>query len=252
MSSVRTPQITKGSVEPAIACRKLATPYVRSLGRAILQGIDCTIQPGEFVALLGLNGAGKSTLLRSLMGLVPIQQGEIIINNVAVCSQTLTRSRQGVAMLFQGGGLIRQLSALDNVLCGCLGQRSTWQTLFGFRRRDRLRALELLACLGLADKADQPTGQLSGGQQQRVAIARSLIQSPKILLVDEPVAGLDVMAARQVMEILQQLHREQGITIVAVLHDLELAATYCDRAIILNAGRITYDGACQNLHTYFT
>ena len=251
MISVRAPNAAQDSVQPAIACRQLATSYVRSLGRPILQGIDCTIQPGEFVALLGLNGAGKSTLLRSLVGLVPVQQGEIIVNNVAVSAKTLTRSRQGVAMLFQGGGLIRQLSALDNVLCGCLGQRSTWQTLFGFGRRDRQRALELLARLGLADQANQPTGQLSGGQQQRVAIARALIQSPNILLVDEPVAGLDVLVAHQVMDILQQLQRE-GITILAVLHELELATTYCDRAIVLKAGRIIYDGACQNLQTYLT
>ncbi len=124
--------------------------------------------------------------------------------------------------------MIRQLSAVENVLCGCLGQRPTWQTLFGFRRRDRQRALDLLNRLGLADFANHPVGQLSGGQQQRVAIARALIQSPAILLVDEPIAGLDVMATHQVMEILKQLQQE-GITILAVLHHLELATTYCDR-----------------------
>lgn len=249
MSLGRAPRMTKPLVEPAIVCRDVATPYVRSLDRPILQGIDCTIQPGEFVALLGLNGAGKSTLLRSLVGLIPIRQGEIILNNLPVSAEA--RSRQGVAMLFQGGGLIRQLSALDNVLCGCLGRRSTWQTLFGFGARDRQRALDLLTELGLADQAAQPVGQLSGGQQQRVAIARALIQAPTILLVDEPVAGLDIMAAHQVMEILQRLQR-QGITILAVLHDLELTATYCDRAMILQSGRIIYDGTCQNLHAYFT
>jgi phosphonate transport system ATP-binding protein len=224
---------------------------MRSLGRPILQGIDCTIRPGEFVALLGLNGAGKSTLLRSLVGLTPLKQGKIVINGITIAAGTPPRSLPGVAMLFQGGGLIRQLSALDNVLCGYLGQRSTWQTLFGFGHRDRQRALELLADLGLADRADQPVGQLSGGQQQRVAIARALIQSPTILLVDEPVTGLDVNATRQVMETLHQL-QQQGITILAVLHDLELATTYCDRAVVLAAGRIIYDGACQNLSAYFT
>jgi phosphonate transport system ATP-binding protein len=216
-----------------------------------LQGVDCTIRPGEFVALLGLNGAGKSTLLRSLVGLTPLQQGKIVINGVTIAAGAPPRSLPEVAMLFQGGGLIRQLSALENVLCGYLGQRSTWQTLFGFGHRDRQRALELLAHLGLADQADQSVRQLSGGQQQRVAIARALIQSPTILLVDEPVTGLDINATHQVMEILRQL-QQQGITILAVLHDLELAAAYCDRAIVLAAGRIIYDGVCQNLPAYFT
>ncbi len=107
-------------------------------------------------------------------------------------------------MLFQGGGLIRQLSAMENVLCGRLGTRTTWQTLLGFPKRDRLLALELLEQLGLKELADQKTSQLSGGQQQRVAIARALIQSPQILLADEPITGLDVVASQQVMQTLSE------------------------------------------------
>jgi len=249
MSLVHLPPSNTELEQPAIVCRAVTTSPARSLGRPILQSIDLTIRPGEFVALLGLNGAGKSTLLRSLVGLVSIQTGEIRINNVMVAAGR--HRRQAVAMLFQGGALIRQLSAIENVLCGCLGQRPTWQTLFGFGRRDRQRALDLLNRLGLADCANHPVGQLSGGQQQRVAIARALIQSPAILLVDEPISGLDIMAAHQVMEILKQLQQE-GITILAVLHHLELATAYCNRAVILKAGHVIYDGTCQNLHTYFT
>lgn len=227
----------------AIACSNLHSPFLAALKRPALDGVDCVIRSGEFVTLLGLNGAGKSTLLRSLVGLVPIQKGDIQINGVSVRSKW---QRRDVSILFQGGGLVPQLTALQNVLCGCLGQRSTWQTLTGFRRSDQLRALQLLQELGLEAQIDQKTSQLSGGQRQRVAIARTLMQSPKILLVDEPTTGLDVMAARQVMDIFSQLH-QQGMTIVSVLHDLTIATQYAQRAIVLNAGRVIYEGACENL-----
>lgn len=233
-----------------IECHNLETAYTASLNRPILNGISCQIQQGEFVVLLGLNGAGKSTLLRSLVGLVPLTKGEIKINGVVMNPRTLPQIRRNVGMLFQGGGLIRQLSAIDNVLCGRLGVRKTWQTLFGFPKRDRALAMDLLAQLGLKEQAYQKTSQLSGGQQQRVAIARALIQSPQILLADEPITGLDVVACQQVMETLSQLH-QQGMTIVTVLHDLGIAAQYGQRAIVLDAGRIVYDGHCENLQAQF-
>ncbi|HEY9851863.1 MAG TPA: ATP-binding cassette domain-containing protein [Leptolyngbyaceae cyanobacterium] len=235
--------------QSAIKCENIQTPYVASLNRSILNGISCNIQAGEFVALLGLNGAGKSTLLRAMVGLVPLQQGIIRINGVAGHQQG--SSRQEVGMLFQGGGLIRQLSAIENVLCGKLGSLPAWQTLWGFPKSDRRLAFSLLDRLGLKDQAYQKTGQLSGGQQQRVAIARALIQNPQILLADEPTSGLDVMAAKQVMDILADLHSQQGMTIVVVLHDLAMAATYAKRAILVDTGRIIYDGTCHNLESQF-
>lgn len=234
----------------AIACSNLHSPFLAALKRPALNGVNCAIRAGEFVTLVGLNGAGKSTLLRSLVGLVPIQKGTIHINGVAVSFKSL-RQRQEVSILFQGGGLVPQLTALENVLCGSLGQRSTWQTLTGFRRSDRLHALQLLQELGLDAQIYQKTSHLSGGQRQRVAIARILMQSPKILLVDEPITGLDVLAATQVMDIFSQLHR-QGITIVSVLHDLTIAANYAQRAIVLNAGRVVYDGVCENLPAHLS
>ncbi len=229
----------------------LETAYLSSLNRPILQGVNCCINPGEFVGLLGLNGAGKSTLLRSLIGLVPVQRGEIRINGETLNSRSLSRIRQEVGMIFQGGGLIRQLSALDNVLCGLLGRLSPWETLWGFSKGDRRLAIDLLTRLGLKEHIYQKTGNLSGGQQQRVAIARALIQSPQILLADEPTAGLDVMAAQQVMDILAKLHRNEGMTVVTVLHDIGMASSYCERVIVLNAGCVVYDGDCQNLQTRF-
>ena len=234
---------------PAIACTNLHSPFLSSLNRPALNGVNCVIPAGEFVTLLGLNGAGKSTLLRSLVGLVPIQSGTIHINGMALSSKLSfpALGRRGeISILFQGGGLISRLTALENVLCGCLGQRSTWQTLTGFRRSDQLRAGKLLHQLGLEAQMHQKTSQLSGGQQQRVAIARVLMQSPKILLIDEPITGLDVLAAQQVMDIFARLH-QQGMTIISVLHELTMAARYAQRAIVLKAGRVAYDGSCENL-----
>lgn len=235
-----------------IECKNLKTPYNTTLNRPILNGINCKICQGEFVALLGLNGAGKSTLLRALVGLVPLHSGEIRINDILLTPRTLPHIRRHIGLIFQGGGLVRQLSALDNVLCGRLGVLSPWQTLWGFSQSERCMALELLAQLGLKEQAYQKTAQLSGGQQQRVAIARALIQSPQILLADEPIAGLDVMAAQQVMEIFAQLHRQRGMTIITVLHDLTAASAYAERALILDDGRLVYDGACRDLSSKFT
>lgn len=234
----------------AIVCQNLQTAYLAALHRPILNRVDFTIQNGEFVTLLGLNGAGKSTLLRSLVGLVPIHQGSVTIAGVSLSPRTLPQVRQKMGMLFQGGGLIPQLSAVDNVLCGRLGQLPSWRTLAGFPKPDRRRALELLEDLGLRELAYQKTSRLSGGQQQRVAIARALMQSPKILLVDEPIAGLDVLATQQVMDTLAQLNRD-GITIVAVLHELAIATQYAERAIVLDQGKVVHDGSPHQLSAHF-
>jgi phosphonate transport system ATP-binding protein len=236
--------------ETVIDCQNLETIYSKSLKRPILHGINCQIRRGEFVVLLGLNGAGKSTLLRSLVGLVPLVKGNIRVDGIPMTSQTLPKIRREVGMLFQGGGLIPQLSTIENVLCGRLGVRKPWETLFGFPQKDRRLALDLLQELGLQELAEQRTNLLSGGQQQRVAIARALIQSPQILLADEPITGLDMMAAKQVMETLLHL-TEMGITVVTVLHDLGIAMEYAQRAIVIDAGCIVYDGITNNLPAQF-
>jgi len=234
---------------PAIVCQEVVS-RAKIGNRAILDGIDCEIKRGEFVAILGLNGAGKSSLLRAIAGLLPLKSGNILIDDIPIASQTLTQARQPLAMLFQGGGLIPQLCAIDNVLCGKLGAFSGWQTLRGFPLSEQRNALELLDRLGMAEFASQPTRQLSGGQQQRVAIARALMRSPQILLADEPVTGLDIVAIQQVMKTLSHLHQE-GMTIVTVLHDLALASTYAETAIVVDRGRVVYHGSSQDLSTKF-
>jgi phosphonate transport system ATP-binding protein len=235
-----------------INCSHLLSSQQTATGRPILNDLSCQIEAGEFVAILGLNGAGKSSLLKSFVGLLPLKQGEIRVYNNLITAQNLKKIRRCLAMIFQGGGLIHQLSALDNVLCGLLGSRSSWQTLTGFKQSDRRLAWNLLTDLGLEEQADQRVSQLSGGQQQRVAIARALIQSPQILLADEPTSGLDTFAAHQVMDNLARLNREQNLTVVTVLHDLAMASHYAKRAIILEAGKIIYDGSSCNLSQKFS
>lgn len=239
-----------GNNSQAIACHNICTGYQSTLKRPILNGIDLQINHGEFVALLGMNGAGKSTLLRSLVGLVPIKQGDIQICGTTVQPNQINEVRKNIGFLFQGGGLIDQLSCLDNVLCGCLGELNTWQSLWGFPQRDRRVAMQLLKKMGLQEQIYQKARQLSGGQRQRVAIARALIQSPHILLADEPTTGLDVAGIEQVMGSLQEMHRK-GLTVVVVLHDLALAAKYAQRAIVLQEGQVMYDGKCQNMEKQF-
>jgi phosphonate transport system ATP-binding protein len=231
------------TVTEILRCDRVVTAPVRRLGRPILKDVSLTIGAGEFVSVLGLNGAGKSSLFRAIAGLLPIASGSISVNGIAVVPSQMAIVRREMGLLVQGGGLVRQSTVLDNVLCGCLGYRSAWQTLGGFGRADRRKALELLDWLDLGGYAEQRTEQLSGGQKQRVAIARVLMQSPRLLLVDEPTTGLDMLAIRQVMDKLAELNRDRQTTIVTILHDLSLAQSYSHRAIVLDRGTVQYDGA---------
>lgn len=219
-----------------IDCYHLFSSQKTATGRPILNDVSFQIEAGEFVALLGLNGAGKSSLLKSLLGLLPLKRGEIRIQNELMNTNNLNKIRRCLAMIFQGGGLIRQLSALDNVLCGFLGSRSSWQTLWGFNDRDRVLALDLLTDLGLKEQATQKVSKLSGGQQQRVAIARALINQPSLLLADEPTGALDSQTTQEVMNLFDQLHQQQ-IAIVLITHDLAIA-DHTQRKIQIRDGLI--------------
>jgi phosphonate transport system ATP-binding protein len=231
--------------QPIVTCSGLVSKATTATGRPILDGIDCQIATGDFVALIGLNGAGKSSLLRAILGLLPLKTGTIEFGNLDDRAKL-----PQLATIFQGGALVPQLSALDNVLCGNLGKYSFWQTIKGWPIADSRSGLELLDKFNLADYAHQRVSQLSGGQQQRVAIARALWQSPDILLADEPTTGLDILAGRDVMDTLSRLHRE-GMTVVAVLHDLHLASIYARTAIVVDRGRVVYQGEASNLVDLF-
>jgi phosphonate transport system ATP-binding protein len=199
---------------------------------------------GEFCVLLGPSGAGKSTLLRSLNGLVPLSSGSVTVEGIGplVRSADWRLHRRRTGMVFQQHQLIGRLSVLRNVLTGRIAFSSTWRSLWPASIADRRIALHALDRVGLPDAALRRADQLSGGQQQRVCIARALAQQPRLLLADEPVASLDPATAARVLELLQGICRESGISVVVSLHQVELARRFADRVLGIRGGRIVFDG----------
>ena len=197
-----------------------------------LDNINATVESGEMVALIGSSGSGKSTLMRHISGLMCCDEdsgGQIeVLSRIMQRNGRLSRNarqvRTEVGVIFQQFNLVDRLSVMTNVLMGALGRVPTWRALSNlFPPTERRLALESLARVGMADKAWQRASTLSGGQQQRVAIARALTQRARVLLADEPIASLDPESSRVVMDILAQIHREDKITIVVSLHQVEYA-----------------------------
>jgi len=220
-------------------------------GTQALSGVDTTFGAGEFVAVLGPSGAGKSTLLRCLSGALSPTEGAVWFGDERVDQlrgEARRQHRARVAMIFQQFHLVPRLSVLTNVLAGSLGRdRSprTWLRRFPREAQDEARAH--LARVGLADLAERRADQLSGGQKQRVAIARALCQRPAMLLADEPIAALDPRSATQVMELIANLHRDDGLTVVANLHHVDVATTYAQRIVGVRDGRVVFDGPPSDL-----
>jgi phosphonate transport system ATP-binding protein len=211
-----------------------------------LDGISLEIKPGEFVVVVGLSGAGKSTLIRTVNGLVPITSGELYVDGDAVHTMTrreLRRLRAQIGMIFQGFNLVDRASVLDNVLVGRLHSVPTWRSLFGlYSRVDTELAAEALERVGMLERSHSRATALSGGQRQRVGIARALAQQPKVVLADEPVASLDPPTSHAVMQHLQQINQNLGITTLVNLHFLDLAVAYGQRIIGLREGKVVFDG----------
>jgi phosphonate transport system ATP-binding protein len=216
-----------------------------------LDGVTLDVQAGEFVALIGSSGAGKSTLLRCLNGLVIPTAGTVHVDEQPVTGASragLRRVRARVGFVFQQFNLLKRLSVLDNVLVGSLAHVDVWRSLLGrFPAGDVERARRTLKRVGLDGVESQRADTLSGGQQQRVAIARALVQEPRVLLADEPMSSLDPALSRSVMELLQDINREDGLTVIASLHVLDLAITYGRRIVGLRAGRVVHDGPAAGL-----
>ena len=219
-----------------------------------------SVEPGEMVALIGASGSGKSTLLRHVAGLACCDRScggsiQVLGREVQAAGRLngeVRRLRADIGYIFQQFNLVGRLSVLQNVLLGCLGRMPRWRGTLGlFNAEEKQRALQALARVGLADLAQQRASTLSGGQQQRVAIARALCQRAKVILADEPIASLDPESARKVMQILADINREDGTTVVVTLHQVDYAMRYCQRAVALKAGRIHYDGAAAELHANF-
>ena len=220
-------------------------------GTVGLDDVTLTIQDGEFVAIIGRSGAGKSTLLRTVNRMHQITSGKLTVNGTdvsALSGKRLRKFRRGIGMVFQSFNLVTRTSVIKNVLSACVPDMPFWRVLLGaFRKEDKIKALESLEKVGILDKASVRADQLSGGQQQRVALARTLTQDPQIILADEPVAALDPVTARQVMQDFVRINQEMGISILLNIHHVELALEYADRIIGIRAGRIVYDGPSANV-----
>ncbi|WP_127143224.1 phosphonate ABC transporter ATP-binding protein [Pelagibacterium montanilacus] len=213
----------------------------------VLRGITLSVGSAEGAVLLGANGCGKSTLMRALNGLERIERGEIIANGISIPSASraqLRKARAGMGYVFQQFNLVPQLTAYQNVLFGIMGQRPlgilNCLNMFA-SHEDRERALECLHRVGLSDRAEHRPSELSGGQQQRVAIARMLMQSPRIVIADEPIASLDPKAGREVLELLWRIVDEDRLSLLCTLHQLDLAREFGTRLIGMKAGRIALD-----------
>ena len=215
-------------------------------GFEALKDINLKIEQGEFVAVIGLSGAGKSTLIRTINRMHDITGGTLTVDGINVMElqgKSLRAFRRKIGMIFQSFNLITRTTVIKNVLTAFVPELPWWRAFLGiFKKEEKIAALEALDKMGILDKAFVRADQLSGGQQQRVALARTLAQNPQIILADEPVASLDPVTARQVMDDFQRINRDMNITVIINIHHVELALQYASRVIGIREGRIVYDG----------
>ena len=220
-------------------------------GFEALKDIDLTIEQGEFVAIIGLSGAGKSTLIRTINRMHDISSGTLTVDGTDVMSlhgRSLRSFRRGIGMIFQSFNLITRTTVIKNVLTAFVPDLPWWRATFGiFTKDEKLRALDALDKVAILDKAFVRADQLSGGQQQRVALARTLAQDPQIILADEPVASLDPVTARQVMDDFKRINRDMNITVLINIHHVELALQYASRVVGIRSGEIVYDGPAKKV-----
>jgi phosphonate transport system ATP-binding protein len=211
-----------------------------------LDDVSFEVPKGQFLAVIGLSGSGKSTLLRCINRLIDPTSGRIVFDGLDITAANeaeLRRIRRRIGMVFQHFNLVHRSSVLTNVLAGRLGYvNPAWSLLNRFPSADIAKAHQQLGRVGLADKAGNRADELSGGQQQRVGIARALMQDPDMILADEPVASLDPVLAHSIMQYLEQINQEDGVTVLCSLHFLDLVHRYADRVIALNQGRLVFDG----------
>ena len=218
-------------------------------GVRALDGVSFEVHEGEFLAVLGLSGSGKTTLLRCVNRLLDPTDGRIWIFDeevTALKGSELRALRRQVAMIFQQFNLVKRHTVLTNVLSGALGRSALLSSLvLSFPADEREAAVAALDRVGLRGRESSRADTLSGGQQQRVAIARALMQEPRLILADEPVASLDPALRHSVMRHIEALNREEGLTVLCSLHDIDLVARYATRMVALRDGRLVWEGVPQ-------
>jgi phosphonate transport system ATP-binding protein len=220
-------------------------------GTVALRDLSFNVKDGEFLVIIGLSGSGKSTLLRCINRLVDPTEGRITWNGRDVTAANPTELRlirREIGMIFQHFNLVKRSSVMINVLSGRLGYTPPWWSLINrFRRADRQLALEALKRVGIPDKANNRADELSGGQQQRVGIARALMQEPKMILADEPVASLDPVLAHTILGYLEKINQEDKMTVLCSLHFLDLVQRYGTKVIGLRDGQLVFEGSSEDI-----
>ncbi|MFT4413286.1 phosphonate ABC transporter ATP-binding protein [Fredinandcohnia humi] len=215
-------------------------------GTKALQNINLKIEQGEFVAVIGLSGAGKSTLIRCINRMHDITNGKLIVDNVDVSKlkgKDIRRFRRRIGMIFQSFNLVTRTTVLNNVLVSFVPDLPFWRKVTGiYTKSQKIKALEALDKVGILDKAFIRVDQLSGGQQQRVALARTLAQNPDIILADEPIASLDPVTSKIVMEDFRKINNDMNISVIMNIHHVEVALEYADRIIGISKGEVVFDG----------
>ncbi len=215
-------------------------------GTQALKNVSFEVKDGAFLAVIGLSGSGKSTLLRCINRLIEPTSGKVYWDDqdiTAASSGEMRKIRRQIGMIFQQFNLVKRSPVFTNVLSGRLGYVNTFSsTLHLFSAADQQKAMASLEQVGLEDKAHVRADSLSGGQQQRVGIARALMQDPKLVLADEPVASLDPVLAHSILKYLEQLNKEKGITVLCSLHFLDLVHRYATSAIALKDGEVVFKG----------
>lgn len=216
-----------------------------------LTDVSFSVEEGEFVSIIGPSGSGKSTILRCINRLVDTTQGTIVFDGHSVnlaSKKEIRQIRKTIGMIFQHYNLVERLSVIENVLHGRLGHKSTLSGAVGYySEQEKERAFQILAQLGLSEQAYRRCDELSGGQKQRVGIARSVMQEPRLILCDEPIASLDPSSSKVIMDLLSNINQTMKITCIFNLHQVEVAMKYSKRIIGVTAGRIIYDGPPQQL-----
>ena len=216
-------------------------------GTVALKDVNFTLPDGEFMIVIGLSGSGKSTLLRCINRLIDPTEGEILWDGVDLAKlkgEPLREARREIGMVFQQFNLVKRSTVMTNVLAGRLGYTPTWSSVIGrFSEIDQRKAWEALERLGIDDQAHKRADELSGGQQQRVGIARALMQEPRIILADEPVASLDPVLAHSILGHLERLNRDENITLLCSLHYIDLVQRYATSVIGLRDGELVYRGS---------